>query len=188
MFYFCIRKAGLLDRLFCFSMKRIALISDTHGPLPDDVKPFLEDCDELWHAGDLGPGFLDDPSLDALVFRAVYGNIDDRSIRYDCPLDLNFNCEGVSVFMTHIGGYPGRYTKRVKDQLATIKPDLYICGHSHICKLMKDPKSGLFHINPGACGYKGFHHMRTFVMFDCTHGKIENMRLIELGPRTKRAY
>lgn len=166
-------------------MKKIALISDTHGPLPEDVIPYIHDADELWHAGDLGSRFLDAAVLEKITFRAVYGNIDDRSIRYQCPLDLEFECEGVRVFMTHIGGYPGRYTARVRKLLDEFQPQLYICGHSHICKIMKDNNRKLIHMNPGACGQTGFHRIRTMILFELDQGKIQNVRVVELGPRGK---
>ena len=175
---------GLLVGFFYLClMKKIALISDTHGLVKDDVIEHIRDCDEIWHAGDFG-GIKVVEQLEAIGdLRAVYGNIDDNLVRKACPLDLLFECEGVKVFMTHIGGYPGRYYRRVRELLDSYKPDLYICGHSHICKIMKDEKRSLIHINPGACGVRGFHKIRTIVLFDCENSRIKNVRIVELGPR-----
>jgi len=162
-------------------MKKIALISDTHSWLDTDVIEHLHKVDEIWHGGDVGdPAVLD--RLEAMKpVRAVYGNIDARDIRGRLPLNQHFDCEGVKVFMTHIGGYPGRYTKRVKAILAEEQPDLYICGHSHICKVLKDVKLDLIHMNPGACGIAGFHQFRTMLLFECEAGKINNLQLVEFG-------
>ena len=164
-------------------MTTIALISDTHSFLGDDVIEHLQDVDEIWHGGDIGnPKIID--TLEAIKpLRVVYGNIDGQEIRKDFPLNDEWICDGVRVFMTHIGGYPGRYTKRVYHLLKVAQPDLYICGHSHICKVMRDPAMNLIHMNPGACGHEGFHHLRTMLLFDCNDGKIENLRVVELGSR-----
>ncbi len=178
-------KANRILRLAFFIMKKIALISDTHGLIPEDVLPFLRDADEIWHAGDLGSVETLDQMESIKEFRAVYGNIDDHKVRLQCPLDLSFNCEGVKVFMTHIGGYPGRYNSRVRSLLDDQKPNLYICGHSHICKIVRDNKRGIIHMNPGACGYNGFHLMRTMILLECHESKISNVKIVELGLRSK---
>lgn len=164
-------------------MKRIALISDTHSFLGKDVIEHLQSVDEIWHGGDVGnPKLID--QLEAIKPTVgVYGNIDNEKVRAHYPLNQIFECEGVKVLMTHIGGYPGRYTKRVKELLLEEKPDLYICGHSHICKVLRDVKLDLIHMNPGACGIEGFHQFRTILLFECSEGKIENLQLVELGPR-----
>lgn len=164
-------------------MKSIALISDTHGQLPKDVVKHLEAVDEIWHAGDIGHSKVLDQMEAICLTRAVYGNIDDHQIRLRCPLKQLFDCEGLKVFMTHIGGYPGRYHTRVRNALIKEKPALYICGHSHICKVVKDPALGLLHINPGACGHIGFHKLRTMVLLDCEDSRISNVRVVELGKR-----
>lgn len=166
-------------------MKKIALISDTHSFLGQDVIDHCKGADEIWHAGDLGEHTLIDALSSITRVRGVYGNIDDYQVRSEWPLNLNFECEGVKVFMTHIGGYPGRYTKRVKEILLDIRPDLYICGHSHICKVVRDNKLNIIHMNPGACGQVGFHLYRTMLSFECHQGKVQNLRLIELGKRGK---
>ena len=164
-------------------MKKIALISDTHSYLGEDVIEHLQDVDEIWHGGDVGNFDVIEKLEKIKPLKAVYGNIDGTKVRAEFPLNLEWDCEGVKVFMTHIGGYPGRYTKRVKELLQDIKPDLYICGHSHICKVMMDKKLNILHMNPGACGHSGFHQFRTMLLFDCTNGKVENLRLVELGKR-----
>lgn len=162
---------------------RIGLLSDTHSFLDEDTLAFFEDCDEIWHAGDVGSHAILDQLEAYKPLRAVYGNIDDPSIRRRLPEDLHFTVEGVSVFLTHIGGYPGRYTSRVRRLLDELRPRLYICGHSHILKIMPDPKRQLLHINPGACGQHGFHQVRTVVRFQIADGKIGDLEVIELGRR-----
>lgn len=164
-------------------MKRIALISDNHSYFNEELIEHLQGCDEIWHAGDIG-------SLDSIArirelatFRAVYGNIDDASIRDLFPLNELFECEGLKVFMTHIGGYPGKYNSRVSDIIKEEKPNIYICGHSHICKVMPDKVNNLLHMNPGAYGHHGFHKVRTILTFEIDKGKIQHMNAVELGLR-----
>lgn len=166
------------------AMKKIALISDTHSYLGSDVIEHLKNVDEIWHGGDVGRPDLINELKAIKPTIGVYGNIDTIDIREEFPLNSIFTCEGVKVVITHIGGYPGRYTKRVKDLLLLEKPDLYICGHSHICKVMRDHKLKLLHMNPGAVGLEGFHQFRTMLMFECNNGEIENLQLVELGGRT----
>ncbi len=162
----------------------VGLISDTHAnALPEDVIEHLVDCDEVWHAGDLGTLPIVHFIEENYKSRMVYGNIDGSKIREIAPHNQQFEIDGLKVFMTHIGGYPGRYTKRVGAILRAEKPDLYICGHSHILKVMKDQKLNLIHMNPGACGHVGFHKFRTLLKFEINEGKIENLRAIELGIR-----
>ncbi len=168
---------------YIYSLKKIALISDTHSFLGKDVINHLESADEIWHAGDIGNFELFEQLENISVVRGVYGNIDDHKVRSELPLDNFFRCEGVKVFMTHIGGYPGRYTKRVKVILDKHRPDLYICGHSHICKVLKDAKLNILHMNPGACGHFGTHLFRTMLLFECHNSEIKNLRLVELGRR-----
>lgn len=164
-------------------MKKIVLISDTHSHLGEDVKEHLQGADEIWHGGDIGNPMVAEELAIIAPLKAVYGNIDSGIIRTDFPLNNIFVCEGVKVLMTHIGGYPGRYTKRVKDLLIKEKPQLYICGHSHIAKVMRDKSLDLIHMNPGACGIEGFHRFRTMLRFKCEAGEIEDLELIELGLR-----
>lgn len=164
---------------------RIGLISDTHSYMEEDILQHLEECDEIWHAGDIGEVDLADKLEDFKPFKAVYGNIDDKIVRTVYPLDLFFEVEGLSVFMTHIGGYPGTYTGRVKEILREKRPALYICGHSHILKVMRDKELNMIHMNPGAAGHHGFHVMRTLLRFDIDNAKIQNVEVIELGKRGK---
>lgn len=164
---------------------KIGLLSDTHSWLEPAIFEHFSDCDEIWHAGDIGePSVLD--RLEAFKpVRAVYGNIDDTAIRARAPLNNIFTIDGLKVFMTHIGGYPGRYTPRVRKILDEEQPNLYICGHSHILKVMPDHKRTLLHMNPGACGRHGFHKTKTMLRFSINSGKIEGLEVIEMGLRGK---
>lgn len=165
-------------------MKKIALISDNHSYVGEDVLKHLEGKDEIWHAGDIGQLESIEPIKDlAPTFRAVYGNIDATDTREIYPLNNIFEVEGVKVLMTHIGGYPGRYKTRVNDLIIEHKPDLYICGHSHILKVMRDKQNNLIHMNPGAYGHHGFHKMRTMLTFNIEQGVIGSLNVIELGMR-----
>lgn len=165
-------------------MKKIALISDTHSYLGDDVIPFLEAADEIWHGGDVGDPKILDRLEQIKPTKVVYGNIDDKVLRNRIPLNEIWECEGLKVFMTHIGGYPGRYTKRVFKMIKQEQPGLYICGHSHILKVMPDKENGLLHMNPGACGVVGFHKFRTILTFEVADGKVQNLNAVELGLRS----
>ena len=164
-------------------MKRIGLLSDTHSYLDTAIFKYFEECDEIWHAGDIGDIAVVKALEKFKPFKAVYGNIDDHIVRAEFPLNERFNCEGVDVWMTHIGGYPGRYSKRVREIMAKAPPKLFICGHSHILKVMPDKKYNLLHINPGACGHHGFHKMRTITRFTLADGGIKDLEVIELGKR-----
>jgi len=166
-------------------MVKIGLLSDTHSYLDEKVFEHFKDCDEVWHAGDIGDIAVADKLEDFKKFRAVNGNIDDRVIKSIYPDNLRFEIEGLNVFMTHIGGYPDRYTKRVKSILEEEKPDLYICGHSHILKVIRDKEIGVLHMNPGACGHHGLHVVRTLIRFDIENGKPKNLEVVELGRRGK---
>lgn len=166
---------------------RIALLSDTHNHLPPGIFKYFDDCHEIWHAGDVGTVSILDELKKHKPVRAVYGNIDGADVRKVCPENLVFNCEGVIVYMTHIGGYPGRYAPKVRERIERSKPGLFICGHSHILKVMPDKKYNLLHINPGAAGFHGFHKVKTFVKFTIAFGKISDLQVIELGPRTASA-
>ncbi len=166
-------------------MKKIGLISDNHSYDGSDMIKYLKDCDEIWHAGDIGSLESIAKMRDICTFRAVYGNIDGHAVRAEFPLNLSWECEGMQMFMTHIGGYPERYYKRVRKILEEEKPDLYICGHSHILKVMPDRNLDLLHMNPGAYGHHGFHKMRTILKFEIDNGAIQNANVIELGLRGK---
>lgn len=164
-------------------MKRIGLLSDTHSWLDPLVFQYFESCDEIWHAGDIGNVQVADELEAFRPFRAVYGNIDGAPLRARYPEDLRFTCEGVEVFMTHIGGYPGKYHPRIRPELKSNPPKLFICGHSHILKVIPDKELGLLHINPGACGIEGFHKVKTIVRFSLDAGRIFDLEVVELGAR-----
>ena len=164
-------------------MKKILLLSDTHGYLDDQMIKFIRLADEVWHAGDIGSIAVTDQIAKLKPIRAVYGNIDGGDIRRTFPLDARFTIEGLHVWMTHIGGYPNRYEKRIKDNLIHNPPGLLISGHSHILKVIYDKKNSLLHMNPGAAGKYGFHQKRTMLRFE-VHGKeVKNLEVIELGNR-----
>lgn len=162
---------------------RIGLISDTHSYLDPAVFTYFEACDEIWHAGDFGDMAVIEELRAFKPLRGVFGNIDDKSIRLEYPENLRFKCEGVDVWMTHIGGYPGKYNPLVRAEIQKNPPKLFICGHSHILKVQFDPKLGLLHLNPGAAGKQGWHQVRTLMRFDVNGDKIENLEVIELNPR-----
>jgi uncharacterized protein len=162
---------------------RIGLLSDTHGFLDEAVFRHFDQCDEVWHAGDFGSSEILDRLNAFKPVRGVYGNIDGPDLRARVPRDLIWDCEGVRVFMTHIGGYPGNYDPRVTKELRRLRPNLFICGHSHILKVMRDREIELLHMNPGACGYQGWHQIRTLLRFVAESGKISGVEAIELGPR-----
>lgn len=164
---------------------KVGLLSDTHSYLDPAVFTHFEKCEEIWHAGDVGdPAVLD--ALEAFrPVRGVYGNIDDAAVRGRLPLDNYFEVAGMPVLITHIGGYPGRYTPRVRGLLEELRPKLYVCGHSHILKVMMDKQRKILHMNPGACGRHGFHRMRTVLRFEINHARVENLEVIELGLRGK---
>jgi len=163
-------------------MKKIGLISDTHGYLDDAVFKHFDACDEIWHAGDFGADVAD--KLAAFKpLKGVYGNIDEATIRAEFPEHLRFTCENVDVWMTHIGGYPGRYAANIKSEIYTNPPKLFITGHSHILKVMFDPKIQCLHINPGAAGKSGWHKIKTLVRFVISEEKIHTLEVIEMGNR-----
>ncbi|MFC3559294.1 metallophosphoesterase family protein [Pedobacter jamesrossensis] len=163
-------------------MKKIGLISDTHGYLDESVFKHFEDCDEIWHVGDFGPNVAE-PLAAFKPLRGVYGNIDDSEIRSDFPEQNRFSCEGVDVLMIHIGGYPGKYASSIKSEIYTKPPKLFITGHSHILKVMYDEKLKCLHINPGAAGKNGWHKVRTLVRFCITDENIHTLEVIELSGR-----
>ncbi|GGF25655.1 metallophosphoesterase family protein [Echinicola rosea] len=164
-------------------MVKIALISDSHSFIDDKTLSHLQDVDEIWHAGDIG----DEKVMEALPkgkkIRAVYGNIDDLACQQKYPEELIFDLEGARVMMIHIGGKPPRYAKGVKKHLKEIKPTIFICGHSHICKVEFDKELGCLYMNSGAIGNHGFHQMKTLLKFDLEGGQPKNLRVVELGKR-----
>jgi len=167
-------------------VKKIGLLSDTHGHIPPGVYTFFKGCDEIWHAGDIGDMSVIEGLLSICPVRAVYGNIDGDIVRKEFPLNLIFDCEQVRVFITHIGGYPGRYDRRVLPMLQQEKPALFICGHSHILKVIYDQKYALLHMNPGAAGNSGWHKSITLMRFTIREDRIEELEVYDL-PRSGRA-
>jgi hypothetical protein len=162
---------------------RIGLLSDTHGFLDPAIFSYFADCDEVWHAGDFGPVAIHEQLETFRPLRGVWGNVDAAEVRVRVPKDLEWECDGLRVYMTHIGGYPGNYDTRVRGELQKRRPGLFICGHSHILKVMRDPALGLIHFNPGACGHTGWHAVRTVLRFTVEDGKVSGLEAIELGPR-----
>jgi len=164
-------------------MTRIGLLSDTHHHLDDAILQHFETCDEIWHAGDFGTAAIADRLSAIKPLRGVYGNIDGADIRGRFPEKLLWNCEDVTVFMTHIGGHPAKYAPGIRAELLASKARLFICGHSHILKIMYDEKIGCLHINPGAAGHQGWHAVRTIVRFTIDGANIKDCEVIELGRR-----
>lgn len=159
---------------------KIGLLSDTHGWLDPKVVKFFENCDEVWHCGDIGDMIVSDHLAANFNLRAVYGNIDGGELRRLFAETLVFECEGVKTVMTHIGGYPGHYDSRIRDMLYQERPKLFVCGHSHILKVMYDKSLGCLHINPGAAGRYGFHKVRTAIRFMIHEGNIKDLEVLEL--------
>jgi putative phosphoesterase len=164
-------------------MIKIGLLSDTHGYIDPKVYTYFRDVDEIWHAGDIGTMEAADELSEFKKLRAVFGNIDNQLIRSVFREVEIFNLDSVKILITHIGGYPGRYAKGIKQLLMSEKPDIFICGHSHILKVMYDKNLQLLHLNPGAAGNQGFHKIKTLLRFEINEGKIQNMEVIEMGPR-----
>jgi uncharacterized protein len=163
---------------------KIGLLSDTHGHLENKVFDYFKSCDEIWHAGDIGEHAVADQLERFKPFRAVFGNVDDREMQGRFPEDLFFELEGVRVFMTHIGGVPPKYNPRVRKLLMGSPPNIFICGHSHILRVVRDPAlENMLYLNPGAAGNHGFHSVKTMLRFDLSEGQIKNMEVIELGKR-----
>lgn len=162
-----------------FTMTRILLLSDTHSYIDDNILAYAKTVDEIWHAGDIGILTVTDSLAKIKPLRAVYGNIDDNTARMTFPLHNRFMCEGVDVWITHIGGYPGKYSSAVKEEMAKNPPKLFICGHSHILKVIFDKKNNLLHMNPGAAGISGFHQVRTMLRFNIDGEQIKDLEIIE---------
>lgn len=160
-------------------MKKILLLSDTHGYMGEDILKHIRSCDEVWHAGDIGDLKVTDAIKKLKPLRAVYGNIDGSEARSEFPLHQKFMIEGIEVWITHIGGYPNRYSKNIREEIKDECPDLFISGHSHILKVMQDRKLNLLHMNPGAIGKHGFHKVRTMLRFCVANGKIKQLEVIE---------
>ena len=162
-------------------MKYIGLISDTHGVFDEPFKEFFAPVDEIWHAGDFGGGMeLAQQIAQFKPLRGVAGNCDNYNLRYTYPLHTFFDCEGMKVLMMHIGGYPGRYDMKARELLDRYHPDMFVCGHSHILKVVGDPQRNMLVVNPGAAGHKGFHVVRTALRFKIHEGKVLDMEVFEL--------
>lgn len=164
-------------------MKKILLLSDTHGHLDDRIKAYAQKANEVWHAGDFGNTIVSDELSKITPLKGVFGNIDGAELRKEFPLHARFKCEEVDVWITHIGGYPGRYSPAVKEEIYRNPPKLFITGHSHILKVMHDKKLNLLHMNPGAAGKQGFHQVRTMLQFKIDGRDIKDLEVIELGKR-----
>lgn len=166
---------------FVFFMIKIGLLSDTHGWLDPKLVEFFKDCDEVWHCGDIGDVRVADKLEIDFNLKAVFGNIDGGQLRQMYPETRIFECEGIKVLMTHIGGYPGHYDPHIRQVLYRERPKLFVCGHSHITKVMYDKTLDCLHINPGAAGRYGFHKVRTAVRFVIDQGNIKDLELVEYG-------
>lgn len=162
-------------------MKRIGLLSDTHGYWDDRYEKYFSECDEIWHAGDIGSYELAERLSALKPFRAVYGNIDGGDVRLQFTEKYRFRCEEVDVLIKHIGGYPGHYDPSIRGTLFVRPPQLFISGHSHILKVMYDKPLNMLHINPGAAGIYGFHKQRTLVRFTIDKAEIKDLEVIELN-------
>lgn len=160
----------------------IGLISDTHGVFSQQFRDFLEPVDQIWHAGDFGGGM--DTAAEIADFKpliGVSGNCDNHQLRFTHPLHRFFECEGMKILMMHVGGYPGRYDPRARELIDKYRPDVFVCGHSHILKVVRDMKrGGMLVLNPGAAGIQGFHLVRTALRFRIENGKISDMEVFEL--------
>ncbi len=164
-------------------MTKILLLSDTHGYIDNQILKYVAQADEIWHAGDIGNLKVTDTLKSYKPLKGVYGNIDDDKARLEFPENNRFFCEGVDVWITHIGGYPNRYDQRIKKEITKNPPKLFICGHSHILKVMWDKKLNLLHMNPGAAGKHGFHAVRTMLRFIIDGDQIKDLEIIELEKR-----
>ncbi|WP_396160361.1 metallophosphoesterase family protein [Flavobacterium sp.] len=164
-------------------MKKILLLSDTHSHIDDTILKYVKLADEVWHAGDIGDLKVTDTIKKLKPLRAVFGNIDNHEARLEFPLNNRFLCEGVSVLITHIGGYPGKYSPAIREEITQNPPKLFICGHSHILKVMFDKKLNCLHMNPGAAGISGFHQKRTMLRFEIDGDKIQSLEIIEIGDK-----
>tara|TARA_R100001132_G_C3267775_1_gene90275 strand:+ start:407 stop:919 length:513 start_codon:yes stop_codon:yes gene_type:complete len=163
------------------ALTKILLLSDTHSYIDENILKYVKQADEVWHAGDIGDLKVTDAIQKLKPIKAVYGNIDDAKARQEFPLDNRFFCEEVEVWITHIGGYPGRYERRIKEEISKNPPKIFISGHSHILKVMPDKKLNLLHMNPGAAGKHGFQKVRTMLRFEIDQKDIKNLEVIEFA-------
>ena len=164
-------------------MTRIGLLTDTHAFWDDKYLKYFENCDEIWHAGDIGSVEVARKLSAFRPFRAVYGNIDGQDIRRLYPQTNRFTVDGAEVLIKHIGGYPGNYDPSIRGSLLVKPPQLFISGHSHILKVKYDKTLDMLHINPGAAGISGFHKVRTLVRFCIDNGEFKDLEVIELADK-----
>lgn len=167
-------------------MKRIGIISDTHGFWDEKFRTYFSECDEIWHAGDIGSVEVADKLAEIAPLRAVYGNCDGGEMRYRFTEKLRFRCEDTDVLLTHIGGYPGNYDARVRSLIYASSPDLFVCGHSHLLKVKNDKTLSLLHLNPGAAGQMGWHPVRTLMRLTIDGSTFKDLEVIELGENHSR--
>ncbi len=169
-------------------MRKIGLIADTHNYYDSQIADYFSECEEIWHAGDFGTIDIAEKLLEIAPVKGVYGNIDGDDIRKVYPLHERFEMEGLDIWMTHIGGHPGRYALPIRKEMEENPPDLFICGHSHILKIVRDPLiPAMIHMNPGAAGRHGFHEWRTIVRFSVANAKIHDVEVIHLGHRSEES-
>src|SRR6185436_3901396 len=162
---------------------KIVLLSDTHGYLDEQIIKHVATADQVWHAGDFGTSEVSNKLSALKPLAGVYGNIDGQEIRKIHPLHNRFSCEGFDIWITHIGGYPGKYDIKIRELIRQNPPDILVCGHSHILKIIRDPANNLLFMNPGAAGKEGFHKVRTLVKFTLEQKTISEMQVVELGMR-----
>jgi uncharacterized protein len=166
-------------------LKKILLLSDTHHYIDEKILSYCSTADEVWHAGDIGSLSVTDHIARIRPLKAVWGNIDNDKMRLQFEETLVFKTEDLKVMMTHIGGKPGKYPEKIFSKIRMERPDIFICGHSHVLRIERDRLCSLLYINPGAAGHHGFHNVRTMVRFEINKGSIQNMEVIELGIRGK---
>ena len=167
-------------------MKRIGIISDTHSCWDEKYKTYFEECDEIWHAGDIGSCDVAERLAAITTLRAVVGNCDSGDLRFRFPEKLRFRCEECDVLLTHIGGYPGNYDPRIRKQIYASPPDLFVCGHSHLLKVQYDDTLNLLHLNPGAAGKMGWHPTRTLMRLTIDGKTFKDLEVIEIGTNRSR--
>jgi len=164
-------------------MTKIGLLSDTHGFLDPKVFEYFKDVDEIWHAGDVGSMEVIEQLEAFKPTRGVFGNIDGNKVRSAWPEHNSFTCEGMKILISHIGGKPYRYRKISYPTIQKERPNVFVCGHSHILLVQFDKTINAMWLNPGACGYKGFHQVKTLLRFDVDNNQLKNMEIIEIGQR-----
>ena len=180
-----VRRKNSYIRIFIGFDMYIGLLSDTHGVFDAPFRDFLSPVDEIWHAGDFGGIATAEAIAEFKPLKAVYGNCDGYDVRLEYPLFQLFDCDGAKVLMTHIGGYPGRYDPRARALIDEHRPDIFVCGHSHILKVVNDFKRNMLVINPGAAGIQGFHTVRTALRFRIEAGGIKDMEVFELDRKLR---